>query len=303
MKVIMYHYVRPHTDFANNKSVLPLDVFNWQLDFFSKTGSIIHPADLFVPDFQPEPHQYLLTFDDGLIDHYTHVFPALQQRGLSGLFFLNGKNFVENRLLNVHRLHYLLANCPAKTLETACLNLMEKYPLVPAYKQRFEASVYEGLQQEEIISDIKARLNFFVTPQDQDSILEQLLHQFGFDEKPIMQQFYLNQSQASDMQQAGMYFGAHGYSHYVMSNLPVAKQQSDIDQSIHFLQQWLPAHQPLSFCYPYGYHNSYDEFCTSYLQQQTACAFAVENRPLSEADWTNNRWALPRIDCNRFLPD
>lgn len=303
MKAIMYHYVRPHTDYVNNKSVLPLDVFRWQLDFFSKSGAIIQPSEMFAPGFHPEPNQYLLTFDDGLIDHYTYVFPELQQRGLSGLFFLNGKNYKEERLLNVHRLHYLLANTPASDLEAACLKLLDKYPIIPTYKERFESSVYEGLQQEEIISDIKARLNFFVTPQDQDSILEELLHQFGFEEQAIMPHFYLNQHQASEMQQAGMYFGAHGYSHYVLSNLTPTAQQADIDQSIDFLLGWLPKNQPLSFCYPYGYHNSYDQFCTSYLQQKTACAFAVENRPLNETDWNNNRWALPRIDCNRFLPD
>ncbi len=32
----------------------------------------------------------LLTFDDGFVDHYEHVFPLLRARGLGGIFFISG---------------------------------------------------------------------------------------------------------------------------------------------------------------------------------------------------------------------
>lgn len=35
----------------------------------------------------------LLTFDDGYIDHYTNVFPILNENGIQGSFFIPGKTF------------------------------------------------------------------------------------------------------------------------------------------------------------------------------------------------------------------
>lgn len=304
MKVIMYHYVRPHTDYANNKSVLPLDVFRWQLDFFTQSGRIIHPSELFTPGFQPEPNQYLLTFDDGLIDHYTYVFPELQQRGLSGLFFLNGKNFAEQRLLNVHRLHFLVMQKDWRRLTPLVNALLQGDNIISVYRSKFEANVYENLQQEEILTDIKAKLNFYLSYAHQDEVMHSLLEYFDIEEKTVAASFYLQQNNAAAMQESGMYFGAHGYSHYVLSNLPAAEQHAELKASLQFVTDWLPAQQPPVFCYPYGYKNSYDQNSLQCLASlQVPIAFGVENRQVTLHDWQHHRLALPRLDCNRFLPD
>ena len=56
----------------------------------------------------------LLTFDDGFVDHYEHVFPVLRDAGLGGIFFLVGATLGDRpRLLNVHRTHFLLSQLGA----------------------------------------------------------------------------------------------------------------------------------------------------------------------------------------------
>ncbi|MCI8773073.1 MAG: polysaccharide deacetylase family protein [Lachnospiraceae bacterium] len=59
----------------------------------------------------PLPEQaLLLTFDDGYIDNYTFAFPILQEFGVQGSFFIPGKTFVTHQLLDVNKIHYILAS-------------------------------------------------------------------------------------------------------------------------------------------------------------------------------------------------
>jgi hypothetical protein len=52
----------------------------------------------------------LLTFDDGLIDHYRTVFPILRAKGLRGIFFVSrASNSPAPRVLNVQKVQLLLA--------------------------------------------------------------------------------------------------------------------------------------------------------------------------------------------------
>ena len=51
----------------------------------------------------------LLTFDDGYKDHYEYVFPILDKYKLQGSFFVPGKTFEEGKLLDVNKIHFILA--------------------------------------------------------------------------------------------------------------------------------------------------------------------------------------------------
>ena len=58
----------------------------------------------------------LLTFDDGYIDHYTFVFPVLEEFGVQGSFFIPGKTFTTHELLDVNKVHFILASADIKKL-------------------------------------------------------------------------------------------------------------------------------------------------------------------------------------------
>jgi hypothetical protein len=51
----------------------------------------------------------LLTFDDGYADHYQTVFPLLDRLGLQGSFFPPARAILERRVLDVNKIHFLLA--------------------------------------------------------------------------------------------------------------------------------------------------------------------------------------------------
>jgi hypothetical protein len=51
----------------------------------------------------------VLTFDDGLRDHFENVAPVLSEVGVKGLFFVNTGPWEDGRLLSVHMAHLLSA--------------------------------------------------------------------------------------------------------------------------------------------------------------------------------------------------
>jgi len=50
----------------------------------------------------------ILTFDDGLRDHYKYVFPKLKEHNLWGIFYISTAPFHNKKLIDVHRIHMLV---------------------------------------------------------------------------------------------------------------------------------------------------------------------------------------------------
>lgn len=93
--ILMYHYVSllpgDADDLRVGLTVAP-DVFRAQMELLSAQGyetiSLydLHAALLAGAPLPPQP--IILTFDDGYSDHYTTVFPVLQELGFTATFFI-----------------------------------------------------------------------------------------------------------------------------------------------------------------------------------------------------------------------
>lgn len=71
-----------------DKDIFTIDAkeFTKVLEILMRFGKIIRPEEIFT-DIQTV-NKYILTFDDGTIDHYDFVLPFLSEKKLSGLFFI-----------------------------------------------------------------------------------------------------------------------------------------------------------------------------------------------------------------------
>src|SRR5260221_7782207 len=113
LTVWMYHYVRDPGDTAEAGSGipgLPTARFAAQLDEMAQHNHMVSWAEVraAIQTGQPlPPDATLLTFDDGLRDHYLNVFPLLKARGLSGTFFVLARPPAAGLVLG-HKIHYLL---------------------------------------------------------------------------------------------------------------------------------------------------------------------------------------------------
>ena len=57
----------------------------------------------------------LLTFDDAYSDHYMNVFPILDKHQLQGSFYTPSKAITENTILDVNKIHFILASVQDKS--------------------------------------------------------------------------------------------------------------------------------------------------------------------------------------------
>src|SRR5215472_11211452 len=92
LRVVMYHYVRdlPRTQFPRLKGIL-LEDFRHQVNELSsqyEMASVESALDFMTGEYRPRRDLCLLTFDDGLKEHYTDVTPILAEKRIRGVFFL-----------------------------------------------------------------------------------------------------------------------------------------------------------------------------------------------------------------------
>src|ERR1051325_5850171 len=115
LTIVMYHYVRPlaGTRFPGIKG-LSVDDFRSQLAYLSANYHPVAVADvvhsLRTGDTLPS-RAVLLTFDDGYADHYEYVFPLLHDHRVPGAFFPPVDPVKHASLLDVNRIHFILAVC------------------------------------------------------------------------------------------------------------------------------------------------------------------------------------------------
>ena len=129
--IVMYHYTRDlkHSRYPEIKG-LDVPLFRQQLEFFKANYNVIQMEQLIasIKSGEPLPEKaLLLTFDDGYIDNYTFALPLLEEFGFQGSFFIPGKTFATHQLLDVNKIHYILASTDAKTLMESLLNHLNFY--------------------------------------------------------------------------------------------------------------------------------------------------------------------------------
>lgn len=113
MKIVMYHYVRNNANNLPYFRYLSFENFCKQIIFFKNHFDFVQYEDFVnlkqdLNIFEKIKGKILLSFDDGLKDHYDFVFPKLLEHKIFGLFFIPTQILSRKKALDVHRIHYLL---------------------------------------------------------------------------------------------------------------------------------------------------------------------------------------------------
>ncbi len=307
LSIVMYHYVRPIkcSRYADIRG-LELSGFRRQLDHLQSQYTIIRMEDLIeaVRTASDLPNNAaLLTFDDGYVDHYSFVFPELFERGLQGSFFPPVEPLCEGKLLDVNRIHYILAqniDNPERIsaqLDAAVRDAQAEWGLDTVEEYRSKWATPNRFDNAEMIY-IKRMLQTGLPEALRNRIAQQLFAHFvGIDEATFAGELYMDEKQAKLMQSCGMYFGSHGASHYWLNNVSHETQVNEIDKSLEFLRRiGSPVDEFWVMCYPYGAWNANlldllrAKECVVGLTTDVAMADLSVNDPLR----------LPRYDTNDF---
>ena len=115
LTVVMFHYVR---DLKNSRypqiKGLDRELFIEQIEYLMRHYNFVTMEQVIAAkrgnSNLPEK-AILLTFDDGYSDHFNLVYPILKNRGIQGSFFAPIKALTENIVLDVNKIHFILASC------------------------------------------------------------------------------------------------------------------------------------------------------------------------------------------------
>lgn len=299
----MYHYVRPIAG-SRYPGIRGLDLtdFVGQLDYIERHYNVVTVADVVQAKTGCKPlpdYPLLMSFDDGYSDHYRYVFPVLKQRNLTGVFFPPARAVVERKMLDVNKIHFLLAGMSdyaslVSHIEHAVELMRDDFPLLSLAEYRAKYWQANRFDSGEVIY-VKRMLQHALPEILRTRIIENLFHRYvSEDETGFADELYVSEQNLGDMLAAGMEIGSHGYAHYWLDSLSVEDQTVDIDHSLEFLERVGVQRQGFYFCYPYGGYSSE----TVGILRTRNCAAAFTTRvALADMDSTG-LLELPRLDTN-----
>lgn len=298
----MYHYVR---DLKNSRypeiKGLSVEKFIAQLDYLSAHHTIVSMEQV-IRAFRGECHlpdnAVLLTFDDGYLDHYLTVFPMLQARGMVAAFYPPVQSVLEHKVLDVNKVHYILANASVKGLLDEIKHFVSNYQA--QYALETYAHYYQRLASPnrfdtaEVIF-IKRLLQRALPDTARKALLNYLFDTcVEVKESVLARELYMSVEQLHLMLNAGMHIGGHGNEHVWLSHLSKQVQHTEVDRSMHFLDTLGVDMTQWTFCYPYG---DYNQATLDYLTQKK-CALALTTQVGIAPILASDALQCPRVDTN-----
>ena len=306
LMIFMYHYTRDlkHSRYPEIKG-LDISLFQQQISFLKKNFSIVTMEEVIeaVKGKSELPEDaVLLTFDDGYIDNYTFAFPILEEEKVQGSFFIPGKTFSTHQLLDVNKIHYILASTDSKSLLS---DLMEKldYYRGKEYDFPLNEELYLNYAKEDRYDTketifIKRMLQTVLPEKLRNRISSDLFEKHvGVTEEQLSYELYMTENQIRSMKRHGMFIGIHGYDHYWLGNLPRQQMQKDISKALEVMDEFIDRNCWV-MNYPYG---SYNAEVLDYIRSLGACLGLTTQVAAVDISKCNSL-ELPRLDCNDFPP-
>ncbi len=302
----MYHYVREleNTRYPRIKA-RQLSEFKAQLNYLEKNYEFVTIEEcidaIYKGDDIPD-NAVLLTFDDGYKDHYESVFPILERKDIQGVFFPPAKAILEDEVLDVNKIHHILAINEEKDNIGDLLDLI--YELLDRYREKYSLKsneeyysdlAVEGRFDPEEIIFIKRLLQRELPDEVRSNIFNDLFDEFvDVDEKILSNELYMDMDQLRCMQRNGMIIGCHGYDHYWLDNISQEKLEDEIKGSLEFLKRVGTPKELWTFCYPYGSYN--DEI--QKLLNDKGFKLGFTTYPKVAKLIRRSAMELPRLDTN-----
>lgn len=304
----MYHYVR---DLKNSRypTIKGCDVHDFieQVLFIKKHYTPVTIEEIIECNCKGKPlpdHAILLTFDDAYVDHFTYAFPVLEHEHIQGVFFPPVKAITEHRVLDVNKVHFILASTPAEKMPGL---LAELRRMVIQHKEQYELDSFDAyFNKLAVASRFDSKEVIFVKRLLQVALPEELRRNMttelfekcvGMDESMFSRELYMTTDQIKCMVDCGMHIGSHGYDHYWLGSLSKERQEFEISKSVEFIKTVGGDANNWTIGYPYGDYNE----DTITLLKQYGCRMGFTTRVdvanLGEKH-PDALYKLPRLDVN-----
>ena len=301
LSVITYHYVREikKSKYPNIKG-LEFTEFKDQINYLVKNYEIISTEDLINKDFNSKKKNLILTFDDGLTDHYKYVYPFLKKKNISGSFYPAVESSLHKAILHVHKLQFIFEKVhDRKLLLSKILKMIELKGIKVdnILKIQKKLSKTNDLRFNDNNTNIIRNLLQYILPLELSiSIKNQLFKKYvNTNNKTFMKELYLSKKNIKEMIENKMHFGSHGNKHLWLQYLDKEQQYSEVSISKKFLIDNGVDENYLSICYPFG---SYNKTTVDVVKKLNFKIGYTTNDPKVKSPYKN--LSLPRYDTNDF---
>jgi len=293
MRIIMFHDVRNAEDeiFGGRYGIcglLSIDSFERKIAYLKNNYRIISLHEYINKYREMDEHEELciLTFDDGLSDHYNNVYPILKKYNLRGTFFISAYPMLKKKVLGVHKIQYIIhSNVDRHVILKDTLELLDNLSYlqnqqlwckdsISKYKNNTWSSIDIFLTN--VLRDVK-------NEKIVDTLFDRyILEHLKVSEADFSDKFYLNKHQIKEMHNNNMEFGCHGYYHNLNDN------EETIGKTLSFLKD-IGIDDCCSHSYPNGITNK-----DVIDRLNLSVALTTENR---EAKPDDDLLLLPRMNC------
>ncbi len=304
--IVMYHYTRDllHSRYPEIRG-MDVTAFKEQIRFLKENFNVVtmeQVLDAIDGRGELQERACLLTFDDGYLDNYTYAFPILEENGIQGSFFIPGKTVVEHKLLDVNKVHYILARMGnVNDLLNDVFERMDYYRdgyHYPPYDELFQEYAKPNRFDSAEVIFIKRILQMVLPEKVRNQISSDLFEKYvGISEEKLAYELYMTEEQIKTLKRHGMHIGIHGYDHYWLGSLDKQMMERDVLKALEVMEPYIDSNRWV-MNYPYGNYNQ----DVIELIKNNNCSMAVTTKVAVASLEKDNRFELPRLDCNDFPP-
>jgi peptidoglycan/xylan/chitin deacetylase (PgdA/CDA1 family) len=251
---VNYHYVRAEypEPFPGIHGITP-DALAAQVRVLTRLGPVIDARTLRSAidggDELP-PVCFVLTFDDGLREHYEQALPVLDALGVPALFFINTGPLRNRTVSRVHKIHLLRSQTPPNEFERALRRLAEESgePLSHADEERAVGQYQYDVPE---VARLKYLLNFAMEASHRDALIDRLFRErYGAEESRISEELYLTRAQVVELSERDA-IGSHAHEHIPLETLEPDAASALVHEASKCIESWT-GKRPVAFSHPYG---------------------------------------------------
>ena len=298
MNIVMYHYIRKQSVRHGQLNYLRDHEFEKQLTFFEQNGGIVRipSANSTGSETIKAEGSFLLSFDDGLIDHL-NIAKKLKARGLLGIFGITTKTVFEDFTPTTHLLHRLFAHNDPEVIYANCNEYEKEMIDVFSKKKLLDASVYR-LHREDSSFKLKLKtfVNYYSNRKAARGLVEKLCQRLGVE---ISQDgLFLKKADIELIVKMGHLVIAHGHTHQNLRTLDKKDWQFEIKKSLEIIR-YLGGDSSY-YMFPFGGRKSFHDEHLNFLRDCGVInAFTVDNLP-AEDFLASPNLEIPRLDCKLY---
>ncbi|MEO8592819.1 MAG: polysaccharide deacetylase family protein [Candidatus Solibacter sp.] len=249
-------------------------------------------------EYAPKRELCLLTFDDGLREHFAEVTPVLQERGIQGIFHVITGCSGEGAVAPVHMNHFLMASMEFQDYRSQFLSRMADYdPAIAQVPSNPDLVKKTYPWDPPDVGAFKYLFNFDFNADARDAIVRQMFREVIGPEREFSKELYFNWEEARQMQRVGMVIGGHTHEHRPLAALSGAELQRDLRTCDSLLRSNLLPQAVWPFCYPYGKSDSFPPASIEMLKKLGfQCGFTTESGGMKPGA---DVFTIRRFDCKK----